>query len=251
MGERLYKLKVEAIDEFSATARDNKKKELEMNMHNKQYVADVKENLGVDISPQNPEEVMDSQEEVDLFMELRYKPRVEIAVEKAVNLAFKMNDYANAKHDVLEDLVVLGIGGSRHYTDPEKGIINKRVDPADIVHAYPTHRNFKEVYYYGEVRRITINELRRVAPDRFTDEELNDMAKSSSEWHTYNRESNQYHYREDDIDGFLIDVLDFTFKATNTVNYKKKHNKNGSYNMTKKESSFSAPDGEEKGYESS
>ena len=248
MAERLFKVKAKAIDSVSMTKRDQKQKELERNMRGKPMMMDAKETLGVDVTPSNPDEMPDTQEEVDLLMKLKYKPKIEIAVEESLQYTFDLNEFDEVKAKVLQDSVDIGVGALKHYTDPNQGIKIEYVDPAEMVYAYPTHRNFKDVYYYGEVKRMTIAELKRISGDKFSDKELLDLAKGSDEWDSYIRESNQYHYRENDIDGMMCDIMFFTFKATNTVTYKKKNNKNGGYKMTKKDSSFQNPSGSYKGY---
>ena len=248
MGERLFKVKAKAVDSVSMTKRDKKQKELERNMRGKPMMMDAKEILGVDVSPANPDELPETQEEVDLLMKLKYKPKLEIAVEESLQYTFDLNDFDEVKSKVLQDSVDLGLGALKHSTDPVKGIQIEYVDPAEMVYAYPTHRNFKDVYYYGEVKRMTIAELKRISGDKFSDQELLDLAKGSDEWDSYIRESNQYHYRENDIDGMMCDVMYFTFKAINTVTYKKKNQKNGGFKMTKKDSSFNNPSGSYKGY---
>ena len=47
----------------------------------------AKEKLNVDIMPDNIEDYPETQEEVDLFMKLKYKPAIEIACEEAIKKA--------------------------------------------------------------------------------------------------------------------------------------------------------------------
>ena len=45
------------------------------------------------------------------------------------------------------------------------------MDPADIVYSYTESPYFDDIYYVGEVRRITISELKKQFPN-LTNEEL-------------------------------------------------------------------------------
>ena len=101
-------------------------------------------------------------------MSLKYKPAIEIAAEEAIKYTLDLNDYDETQSRVLEDVTTLGIGAIKHTTDPNKGIMIEYVDPSDLVYSYPRHRNFKNVHYYGEVTRITINELKRISGNKLS-----------------------------------------------------------------------------------
>ena len=93
-------------------------------------------------------------------------------------------------------------------------------------------------------------ELKRLSGGKFNDEDIKNIAKATSEWTRYHgANSNEQHYREDDMQGAMIDVLFFNFKSTNTISYKKKYTKNGGYKMTKKDSQFKKTDPSYKGYD--
>lgn len=249
MTERLFNVRAEATDKYSTDLRDEFKKNLENMMASKDMLRDANDLLGVGMNPDELDSVPDTQEEVDLFMQLKYKPSIEIATEEAIKYTFDLNDFKEIQSKVMEDVAVLGVGAVKHETDPTKGIVIDYADPADMVYAYPVHRNFKDVYYYGEVQRITIGELKRISGKTFTDDELLALAKTSSEWSTYHGYSNTRSYREDDMDGMMVDVLNFTFKSQNTITHKKKYTKNGGFKMTRRESTFKKPDENYKGYD--
>lgn len=239
MSERLFDIKAEAIDKFSTDLKDTHRRNLENIVYARPAMEAAKKTLGVDIMPKDIDDYPETQEEIDLFMQLKYKPAIEIASEEAIKYTLELNDYKETQGRVIEDITTLGLAAIKHNTDPVKGIEVEYVDPADIVYSYPTHRDFKDVNYYGEVKRITINELKRISGKKFTDEELQNIADSTSQWTRYHGSStNQQSYREDDIQGMMVDVLFFTFKSTNTLNYKKKKLSNGGFKMTERESDF-------------
>ena len=250
MSERLFDIKAEAVDKYSTDLKDTHKKNLERMMIAKPITKEIKEQLGIDLMPEDDSEYPDTQEEIDLFMKMKYKPAIEIASEEAIKYTLNLNDYDETQSRVIEDITTLGIAGIKHKTDPSKGIVIEYVDPANMVHSYPTHRNFKDVNYYGEVKRISINELKRTSNGKFTDEQITEMADSAGTWSRYHgNESDNNNLREDDLSGMMVDVLHFTFKSTNTISYKKKYNKSGGFKMNKKESSFSKKDEGDKGYD--
>lgn len=251
MTERLFDVKAEAVDKFSTDFKETYKKNLENLIFAKPAIEAVKKTLGVDLQPQNSENYPETQEEVDLFMRLKYKPAIEIATEEAIKFTLDLNDYDETQSKLIEDVTTIGICSVKHKTDPSKGIMVDYVDPANLVYSYPTNRDFKDVHYYGEVKRITINELKRLSNKELTDDEIKEIGKSTSEWTRYHGiNTNDQHFREDDLQGMMVDVLFFTFESTNTLSYKKKYmKKSGGYKMTKRESTFSKPNKDYVGYD--
>jgi len=235
MTERLFDVKAEAVDNYSTDLKEGYRRNLEDFLMAKPAIEKAKEHLGVDISPQGSEDYPETQEEIDLHMKLKYKPAIEIASEEAIKYTLDLNDYDETQSRVIEDITTIGLACIKHKTDPNKGIQVEYVDPASTVHSYPTHRDFKDVNYYGEVKRITINELKRISGDKFNDEELKEIGTATTEWTRYHGFSSSDGYREDDLQGLMVDVLFFTFKSTNTLSYKKKYNKGGGFKMTKKQ----------------
>ena len=249
MTERLFEVRAEAVDKYSTNLRDDHKARLEGIMRSVKLAEIIQQDMGFDVMPQDTVNIPKTQEELELYMQMDYKPNIEIAAEEAVKFTFDLNDYKEIQQRMIEDVATIGLGGVKHETDPSKGITLRYVDPAECVYSYPKNRNFEDVHYFGEVRRITINELKRLSGNKFTDEELRNIASSTSEWNKYNYTGNSTQYREDDLNGMMVDVLHFTFKSTKTLAYKKKFNRSGGYKMTKKASTFSKKDSNYKGYD--
>ena len=250
MNERLFEVKAEAVDKFSTDLKDTHKKNLENIVLAKPARDAAMDAFGIDLSPQGMEELPETQEEIDLFMSIKYKPAIEIAAEEAIKFTLDLNDYDETQSRVIKDITTIGLGAIKHSTDPSKGIRVEYVDPANMVYSYPTHRDFKDVHYYGEVKRITIMELQRISHGKFSKAELTKMAQATSEWTGYHGSStNEQNFREDDMMNMMVDVLFFNFKSTNTLAYKKKYTKGNGFKMTKKESTFAKTDESYKGYD--
>jgi hypothetical protein len=251
MTERLFDVKAEATDKFSTDLKESYKESLEDFVKAKPIMEAAKRDLGVDVFPPDAESMPQNQDEVELHMSLKYKPAIEIATEEAIKYTLELNDYDETQSKVVEDVVTIGLGAIKHSTDPTKGIEVEYVDPSNLVYAYPTHRNFRDVHYYGEVRRVTMNELKRISRGKFSDEEIKEISDSSGSWSRYHNNSNQQNDSStgDGIGGNMVNLLEFTFKSTNTPTYKKKYMKNGGFRMSKKESSYKKKNKEYKGYD--
>lgn len=239
MLDRLYEIDAQAIDGVSQGLRDEFRDILEKNMIAKGMLEDAKELFDIDLIPAG--EIPDSSEELDLHMKLRYKPNIEVAIEEALKYTLQLNDYPELQLQLLKDLTEIGVSCVHHRTDPTKGIQVIYKDPADMVWSYPVYSNFRKVYYYGDVERITLNELQRRSGKKFTNEELQEFKNVSNEWQGYNRISNQFWYRGEDLASYMVDVLTFTYKTTKITKYKKKYRRNGSYSITKKDGDFMKP----------
>lgn len=249
MSERLFEIKAEAVDKYSTDLKDSYRQSLEDFVLSKPLLQEVENEMGIQMMPDNVHEYPNSEEEIDLHMKIKYKPAIEIASEEAIKYTLDLNDYKETQSRVIEDITVLGVAGIKHTTDSVKGIQVDYVDPADCVHAYAKNRNFKDVNYYGEVKRMAISDLKRISQRDLSDKEVQDIADSGISWSSYHNRGSNTQTGQDSLDHVMVDVLFFTFKTTNTLSFKKKFNKNGGYKMTKKASTFSKKDKEYKGYD--
>jgi hypothetical protein len=236
MVERLYEIDAQAIDGISQGLRDEFKDILEKNMVAKPMLEDAKNLLNIDLMPED--EIPESSEELELHMHLKYKPNIEIAIEEALKYTLELNNYPEVQRQTLLDLIQIGVSCVHHATDPTKGLQVEYRDPADMVWSYPMYSNFRKVYYYGDVKRMTLNELQRLSGKKFTNEELESFKNVSNEWQGYNRISNQFWYRGSDLPSYMVDVLFFTYKTTKITKYKKKYRRNGSSSLIKKGNDF-------------
>lgn len=245
---RLFDIKAEAIDKFSTDLKGEYRKDLEDKMNSQPAVEEAKEQLGIDLTPK--EGFMGSQDEIDVHMKIKYKTELEIATEDAIKYTLDLNNYDEIQSKVVEDKVVLGIGAIKHETDPNKGIVVRYVKPENLVHSYTENRNFDDVHYFGEYRRVTIDELKRLSNNKFTIDELEEISQINNKWSASPLVTNSQNLAQNtnDISG-MVDILDFTFKTTNTITYKKRYNENGGYKMVKKSSDFDKKDKNYKGFD--
>ena len=123
------------------------------------------------------EQLPGNSEEMELHMQLKYKPAIEIAEEEAINTVLATNEFDLTKARVNQDLVNIGIGITKTSFNTAEGIVVKYVDPAYCVWSYTEDPHFDDIYYVGEVKSITIPELKKEFP-HISDEELERIQKS-------------------------------------------------------------------------
>jgi hypothetical protein len=248
--ERLFKLRAEATDKFSTDQRDQYRKNLENLMASKPLLQDAKELHGVELASEGIDSVPDTPEEVEVLMRMKYKPAIEIATEKALKYTLDINNYEEEdQKTIIRNLIDLGVAGVHHETHPERGILTRAVDPADMIWSFPERKDFKKAYYFGEVQRMTITEAMRISNLSLNKDDLEALATNQHRWSTYMGYSNTRVTREEDLPHMMVDVMFFNFKAYNTIAYKKKHKPGGRFSMIEKDPSFEKPDPSYKGYD--
>ena len=183
-------------------------------------------------SPVPTEELPGNAEEMDLHMQLKYKPAIEIAEEEAINTVLATNEFNLTKSRVNQDLVNIGIGITKTSFNPAEGIVVKYVDPAYCVWSYTEDPQFDDIYYVGEVKSITIPELKKEFP-HISDEELERIQKSPGNRRLI-RGFENYDYN-------TVQVMYFEYKTYTDQVFKIKKTDNGLEKAIEKTDAFNPP----------
>ena len=239
MQDRLFKVKAYAQDALSQAKRSKYQDMIEGQMAAKNILTTVQENTGFDPFIMNPDELPASDEELSLYMNLNYKPAIEIAEEEAIDTMFSENHYEDTRKRIDYDQMVVGVGMAKHEFLPGSGVKVSYVDPANVVYSYTEDPFFKDCFYWGEIKTVSITELNKIDPT-LTTEDLEKISQYSQSWYDY---FNTAQYYENDI--FYRDtctLMYFNYKTTKKMVYKKKINDNGSSRMIEKDDSFNPPE---------
>ena len=174
----------------------------------------------------------ESLEERDLHMQLKYKPAIEIAEEEAINTVLATNEFDLVRARVNQDLVNIGIGITKTTFNPAEGIVVDYVDPAYCVWSYTEDPNFDDIYYVGEVKSITIPELKKEFPN-ISNEELERIQKSPGNRRLI-RGFENYDYN-------TVQVLYFEYKTYTDQVFKIKKTDSGLEKAIEKTDQFNPP----------
>ena len=243
IAERMYDVKAFSQDPFGVAKRTEYMESLMTDMETASMQDLVMEALGVDISDNKKEEIPNSQEELDLHMQLTYKQATEIAEEQAINTLMEGNRYELTKKRFYYDLAVLGIGAVKTSFNQSEGVTIDYVDPANLVYSYTESPYFEDVYYVGEVKRIPINELVKQFPE-LTHENLEEIVQQGGgNRGLYGFDSDD---RQDDRN--KISVLYFNYKTYMNEVYKMKETKSGGDKAIEKDDTFNPPENKEGDY---
>ena len=93
MTERLYDIKAYSQDPYGVSKRTAYMESILADMRTKDLNAYTEEAFGIQITENEPETLPDSEEELQLHMQLTYKQAVEIAEEQAINTLLDGNKY--------------------------------------------------------------------------------------------------------------------------------------------------------------
>ena len=239
MSDRLFKVKAYAQDALSQSKRSKYQDMIEAQMVAKPILETIQKRGGVDPFSMDPEELPETDEELQLYMQLKYKPAIEIAEEEAINTLLEENKYVDLRKRFDYDLTVLGIAVAKHEFLLGSGVKISYVDPANMVYSYTEDPHFKDCFYWGEIRTLPITELVKIDPTLTTDD-LQEISEHSQTWYNY---YNVAQYYENDI--FYRDtatLMYFNYKTTKKIVYKKKKYENGNSRMIEKDDQFNPPE---------
>jgi hypothetical protein len=239
---------LEAVDPLSSSEKDKERQKTEALIKAKQQLLAIKEKTGVDVA--DVEKLPDTLEEAEIFMGNNIKSSSEIAAQIATNLTLKWNDFNDSVYRrCVNDIVTLGMGVVKRENDPNYGIVTNYVDPIDFIHSDVKDPGFSDMVYAGHVRRMPIHELRRLAGDQFTEEDMQEIARQAQKKYGYdsagmnsfsidartNRPSFGY-------DEFVIEVLDFEFMAVDCMYFEEKESRYGNMGFYFKGDNYKAPE---------
>ena len=237
IAERMYDVKAYSQDPFGVTKRTEYMESVLRDMQTREFNDMAQAEFNIDLYENNKEDLPDTQEELELHMQLSYKQAVEIAEEQALNTLFKGNKYELVKKQFYYDLTVLGIGAVKTSFNTSEGVVIDYVDPADLVYSYTESPYFDDIYYVGEVKTIPINELVKQFP-HLDQNELEEIVQNKSYHKTnYNQGYNRH---EHDIN--KVQILYFNYKTYMNETYKVKETGTGADKVLSKDDTFNPPE---------
>jgi len=239
MSDRLFTIKTYAQDAMSSEKRGKFQQMVETNVIAKPLFKQIEQDFGMDVFQVNPEELPESDLEMELYMQMNYKPAVEMANEIAINTMLDENHYDQTRKRCDMDLMTLGVSMVKHEFQLGDGIKVKYVDPANVVYSYTEDPYFKDCFYWGEVKTIPITEVLKINPD-LTQEDMKEISKYSQSWYDYYNVAQMYEnsmfYRD------TCTLLYFNYKSTESFVYKKKQTSEGNYTTVPKDDQFNPPE---------
>ena len=235
--ERTYDIKAYSQDPASVKKRTDHMQSIVDDMITKNFSESVYKEFGINLFENNKDKLPEDDEELQLHMQLDYKDSIEIAEEEAVNNVFDHNKYELIKKRLDYDITTVGMAAVKNEYTTSEGINIKYVDPSDLVYSYTDSPHFDDIYYVGEIRRVSVVDLKKQYPE-LTDEDIkkhienqgNSTKLYNKAYQTASSEDNSYAY-----------VLYFEYKTYKDQVYKIKQTSTGAEKSIKKDDTFNPP----------
>jgi hypothetical protein len=234
ISSKTYDIKAYAQDPESIKKRTNYASKIYEDMLSKEYLDNLKNTLGIDLyQTPNTDIIPETTEELELHMQLSYKQSVEIAEEEAISSVLAQNKYDLTRRRLNMDLAVCGIAAAKTSFNTAEGITIDYVDPAYMVYSYTEDPNFEDIYYVGELKAITIPELKKEFPN-ISEEELKRIQAMPG--------NKSYITGWGDYDENTVQVLYFDYKTYHNQVFKIKQTDQGLMKAIEKPDTFNPPD---------
>jgi len=237
IAERAYSIKAYSQDPYGVAKRTEYMESILGDMAAKEMNDFADKEFGINLYENDPQTLPETQEELDLHMQMTYKQSVEIAEEQALSVLMQGNNYDLIKRQFYHDLTVLGIGAVKTSFNTSEGVVIDYVDPANLVYSYTESPYFEDIYYVGEVKTIPVNELAKQFP-HLSQQDLEEIQSKGSNY-SYNR--NRGGGYNDDYDPNKVQVLYFNYKTYMNEVYKVKETGSGAEKLIEKDDAFEPP----------
>lgn len=238
---------VDAVDPLSTSEKDTQKRMARTLIENKPFLMEMKQ-YGVE-STIDTTVIPDSLEEAEIFIDTNIKTDAEIAAQIALSATLEWSSFKDSIfRRCVNDLVSLGLAVTKRQYDPAHGIVQEYVDPINFIHSYTDDPTFNDISYAGHVKRMTIQELKRLAGDQFTEEDYKNIAQKLK--HRYGNNSSRMFDRFYDrftqqemygYDEFTVEVLDFEFVSVDPMFFEDKKSRYGNMGFYYKGETYKYP----------
>ena len=234
ISQKEFDIKAYSQDPESVKKRTNYATAIAEDMFAREQIELAQKTLGINASQSNMPAPMlpQTKEELELHMQLSYKQSIEIAEEEAISTTLAKNRWELTKRRLNEDLVVCGIACAKTNFNKSNGITIDYVDPAHVIYSYTEDPNFEDIYYVGEVKSITLPELKKQFP-QISEEELQRIQQMPG--------NRQYVTGWGNYDANTIQILYFEYKTYMNQVFKLKQTDNGLEKVIQKTDEFNPP----------
>ena len=232
MSDKMYDIKAYSQDPASQKTRTEYGEKILRDIKTREFINTVRDKLGIDIS-EAPVGAPQTEEELEIHMQLDYKQAIEIAEEELIENTLAKNKFDLVRNRFNKDLVVLGIGAVKTSWNKAEGITVEYVDPANLVWSYTEDPNFEDIYYVGEVKSLSVPELKKLYPN-ITAKELEEIQK-------YPGNTNYTRNWEGQNNNNTVQVMFFEYKTFADQVYKIKYTDQGLEKAIEKQDFFNPP----------
>jgi hypothetical protein len=234
--KRKEKIVVSAVDPFSTKLKKEAADEAEFVYQNKEILAQLQQESGIPIIPQD-QFVAEDKDDLDLWVSEFNRLPEEIKFSMGVNNIFDANGWNDVlKERILHDSAEVGLVCTYTWMDDNGEVHVDWIRPENAVYSYSDFPDMRDTTYRGHVSSMKISVLRSRFGKEFggtlTEEEIFQIAQFSKEYQLTDKikwmqDWNVAYLRP--YDEWNIDVLNFEVKTLDSEGYTiTKTKKNGS-----------------------
>lgn len=225
-------IEAKAIDPISQEKFQSYRKQIKDDMATKHILKLTKETFGKEIGSMPIDKIPESNEELDIHLQMEWKPANCLSNELAIACFMEENMYEQiTDRQVKRDLIEIGLGCVVNQFHSLKGIVVKRVDPLDLIWSQTKDPYFRDCIYKGHIEQTLVSEIfsqysELDEPKRKIIENANDV------WYKYQGLNDN-----SKIKG-TVQLLYFTYKTTRDIANKIKYKKNGEVDLSEAKDDF-------------
>jgi hypothetical protein len=238
MVNRNYTIKAKAIDPISENNKQSYRKRIESDQNTLPIIKKAKEDFGMDIGSMPIDELPLNKEELDVHMQMKWKPSNCLSNQLAIATVMADNEYnLITNRQIIRDLVVDGMGCNLTRLNPAKGIIQKRIDCAELVYSYTKDPYFRDCFYKGHAEQVLVSDIFIEYPELLNAENAivkKEIVESGNSWSEFNDIS-----KSDNLKG-TTNILYFTYKTFRERASKIKKKANGDVTIDDADEFFDA-----------
>lgn len=230
--QRIEKIRCNSIDPISVDKKSKEKSDAKFRMEFKDQIMGLQEQFGIQL--EDPDSFTpEDNDELEVYYGFTYKQREEVMMEQGIDLVMYDNDWVEIKNGLLDDLLVFGVSGTKTYIDGNGRIRIRKVNPYNLILSYSERNDLKDMEWVGEVFYMDIAQVRQQYPNKVSEEELFNLAKSMvgkfnnpASWtFTWNYQYANALARP--YDSFKVPVLQLSFRTLYNITYEKNQDRFG------------------------
>lgn len=188
---------LQAIDQTSISNERKRKAEMLDFLANREFYEATAEQLGVPLrTPFEPgEPIPENSSEVDIHLRMYPKNKYIMYMKDQIELAFEYNDWKQKEEDIMDDLIKIGLSGTRVWLDVNGAIKISRVIGDKMISNVITEKDFSDQIRIAYYEQISISQLRsQVKKGTFTEEDYVNIVNSAQRGTTYDIINNTAKY---------------------------------------------------------
>jgi len=211
MVNRPYSIKAKAIDPDSDEEKRAYRKRIEDERNSLPFTQKALAETGIDVSAMPADEIPQTKEEMDIHMQMEWKPSNCLSNQIAIATVMEENEYnlvINKKN--VRGLVVDGAAATRTRLNPAKGIITEPIDFADMVYSPTKDPYFNDCFYKGHVSQVLLSDIFVEYPELLNTQNAEvkkEIEMSASNW------ANHHGLPKTDAIKGTTNLLYFTYKT--------------------------------------